>query len=132
VFYGLMSVGAGAALGAWLRWGLSLVLNPIVPMLPLGTLSANLVGGYLIGLVLGYIDHFQALSPEARLFVTTGFLGGLTTFSTFSGEVGSLLLRGEYVWAGAVIAANLFGSIVLTLFGVGTIAFAKSWLSGGG
>ena len=132
MFYGLMSVGAGAALGAWLRWGLSLVLNPIVPMLPLGTLSANLVGGYLIGLVLGYIDHFQALSPEARLFVTTGFLGGLTTFSTFSGEVGSLLLRGEYVWAGAVIAANLFGSIVLTLFGVGTIAFAKSWLSGGG
>jgi len=132
VFYGLISVGAGAALGAWLRWGLSLVLNPIVPMLPLGTLSANLVGGYLIGLVLGYIDHFQALSPEARLFVTTGFLGGLTTFSTFSGEVSSLLLRGEYVWAGAVIAANLFGSIVLTLFGVGTIAFAKSWLSGGG
>ncbi|HET6472528.1 MAG TPA: fluoride efflux transporter CrcB [Pseudomonadales bacterium] len=132
MFYGLISVGAGAALGAWLRWGLSLVLNPIVPMLPLGTLSANLVGGYLIGLVLGYIDHFQALSPEARLFVTTGFLGGLTTFSTFSGEVSSLLLRGEYVWAGAVIAANLFGSIVLTLFGVGTIAFAKSWLSGGG
>ena len=132
MFYGLISVGAGAALGAWLRWGLSLVLNPIVPMLPLGTLSANLVGGYLIGLVLGYIDHFQALSPEARLFVTTGFLGGLTTFSTFSGEVSSLLLRGEYVWAGAAIAANLFGSIVLTLLGVATIAFAKSWFSGGG
>jgi len=132
VFYGLISVGAGAALGAWLRWGLSLVLNPIVPMLPLGTLSANLVGGYLIGLVLGYIDHFQALSPEARLFVTTGFLGGLTTFSTFSGEVSSLLLRGEYVWAGATIAANLLGSIVLTLLGVATIAFAKSWFSGGG
>ncbi|HTO56156.1 MAG TPA: fluoride efflux transporter CrcB [Pseudomonadales bacterium] len=132
MFYGLISVGAGAALGAWLRWGLSLVLNPIVPMLPLGTLSANLVGGYLIGLVLGYIDHFQALSPEARLFVTTGFLGGLTTFSTFSGEVSSLLLRGEYVWAGATIAANLLGSIVLTLLGVATIAFAKSWFSGGG
>lgn len=132
MFYGLISVGAGAALGAWLRWGLSLVLNPIVPMLPLGTLSANLVGGYLIGLVLGYIDHFQALSPEARLFVTTGFLGGLTTFSTFSGEVSSLLLRGEYVWAGAAIVANLFGSIVLTLLGVATIAFAKSWFSGGG
>ena len=132
MFYGMISVGAGAALGAWLRWCLSLLLNPIVPMLPLGTLSANLVGGYLIGLVLGYIDHFQTLSPQARLFVTTGFLGGLTTFSTFSGEVSALLLRGEYAWAGATIAANLLGSIVLTLLGVATIAFAKSWMAGGG
>jgi len=132
VFYGMISVGAGAAIGAWLRWWLSLMLNPIVPMLPLGTLGSNLIGGYLIGLVLGYIDHFQALSPEMRLFVTTGFLGGLTTFSTFSGEVGSLLMRGEYVWAGAVIGANLLGSVVLTLLGVATIAVAKSWFSGGG
>ena len=130
MFYGLISVGAGAALGAWLRWGLSLVLNPVVPMLPLGTLSANLIGGYMIGLVLGYIDHFQTLSPEARLFITTGFLGGLTTFSTFSGEVSALLMRGEYTWAGATIAANLIGSIVLTLLGVATIAAAKSWFSG--
>jgi CrcB protein len=126
----MISVGAGAALGAWLRWWLSLVLNPIVPLLPLGTLSANLIGGYMIGLVLGYIDHFQTLSPEARMFVTTGFLGGLTTFSTFSGEVSALLMRGEYVWAGATIAANLIGSIALTLLGVATIALAKTWFSG--
>ena len=131
MFYGMISVGAGAALGAWLRWWLSLLLNPIVPMLPLGTLGANLIGGYLIGLVLGYIDHFQALSPELRLFVTTGFLGGLTTFSTFSGEVSSLLMRGEYAWAGATVAANLLGSLALTLLGVATIAIAKSWFSGG-
>jgi CrcB protein len=132
VLYGMISVGLGAALGAWLRWWLSLLLNPIVPMLPLGTLGANLVGGYLIGLVLGYIDHFQSLSPEVRLFVTTGFLGGLTTFSTFSGEVSSLLIRGEYTWAGATIGANLIGSVVLTLLGVATIGAAKSWFSGGG
>ena len=132
MFYGMISVGAGAALGAWLRWWLSLVLNPIAPMLPLGTLMSNLIGGYLIGLVLGYIDHFQALSPEARLFVTTGFLGGLTTFSTFSGEVSALLLRGEYGWAGATIGANLLGSVALTLLGVATIAVAKSWFSDGG
>jgi CrcB protein len=130
VFYGLISVGAGAALGAWLRWWLSLLLNPILPMLPLGTLSANLIGGYLIGLVLGYIDHFQSLSPEVRLFMTTGFLGGLTTFSTFSGEVSALLMRSEYVWAGATIAANLLGSVILTLLGVATIAYLKTWLSG--
>jgi len=106
------------------------VLNPIVPMLPLGTLTANLIGGYMIGLVLGYIDHFQTLSPESRLFITTGFLGGLTTFSTFSGEVSALLMRGEYVWAGATIAANLIGSVALTLLGVATIAAAKTWFSG--
>jgi CrcB protein len=101
-------------------------------MLPLGTLMSNLIGGYLIGLVLGYIDHFQALSPDARLFVTTGLLGGLTTFSTFSGEVSALLLRGEYGWAGATIGANLLGSVALTLLGVATIAVAKSWFSDGG
>jgi CrcB protein len=123
---GFVSVGLGAMLGAWLRWGLSLGLNPVLPMLPLGTLISNLVGGYLIGLVLGYIEHFQAFSPEARLFITTGFLGGLTTFSTFSGESTALLMRQEYVWAGALISAHLIGSIVMTLLGVGTIALLKS------
>lgn len=124
--YGFFSVGIGAALGAWLRWGLSVTLNPILPMLPLGTLASNLVGGYLIGLVLGYIDHFQSLSPEVRLLITTGFLGGLTTFSTFSAESTALLMRQEYLWAGIVIGGHVVGSILMTMLGVGTIALLKN------
>jgi CrcB protein len=124
--YGFFSVGVGAAFGAWLRWWLSVVLNPILPMFPLGTLVSNLVGGYLIGLVLGYIEHFQTLSPEMRLLITTGFLGGLTTFSTFSAESTALLMRQEYLWAGMVIGGHVIGSILMTLLGVGTIALLKS------
>ncbi len=124
--YGFFSVGIGAALGAWLRWGLSVTLNPILPMLPLGTLASNLVGGYLIGLVLGYIDHFQSMSPEMRLLITTGFLGGLTTFSTFSAESTALLMRQEYLWAGIVIGGHVVGSILMTMLGVGTIALLKN------
>ena len=124
--YGFVSVGIGAALGAWLRWGLSVTLNPILPMLPLGTLVSNLVGGYLIGLVLGYIEQFQSFSPEMRLLITTGFLGGLTTFSTFSAESTALLLRQEYLWASIVIGGHVIGSILMTLLGVGTIALLKN------
>ena len=128
-WYGFMSVGVGAMFGAWLRWGLGMALNPLLPTLPLGTLAANLIGGYLIGLVIGYIEHFQALSPEIRLFVTTGFLGGLTTFSTFSAETTTLLLRQDYVWAGLSIGAHLVGSLAMTLLGVGTVVLAKGWLT---
>jgi CrcB protein len=124
--YGFVSVGVGAAIGAWLRWWLSNALNPIVPMLPLGTLASNLVGGYLIGLVLGYIEHFQTLSPELRLLITTGFLGGLTTFSTFSAESTALLMRQEFAWAGILIGGHVIGSILMTLLGVGTIALLKN------
>ena len=124
--YGFLSVGVGAAVGAWLRWWLSNTLNPIVPMLPLGTLASNLVGGYLIGLVLGYIEHFQTVSPELRLLITTGFLGGLTTFSTFSAESTALLMRQEYGWAGMLIGGHVIGSILMTLLGVGTIALLKN------
>jgi len=132
VFYGIVSVGIGAMLGAWLRWLLTLLLNPIIPMLPLGTLTSNLIGGYLIGLVLGYIEHFQTLSPEMRLFITTGFLGGLTTFSTFSAETSALLLRQEYLWAGLMIGAHVIGSIAMTLLGVATIAWLKGGFAGHG
>ena len=132
VFYGIVSVGVGAMLGAWLRWMLTLLLNPIIPMLPLGTLTSNLIGGYLIGLVLGYIEHFQTLSPEMRLFITTGFLGGLTTFSTFSAETSALLLRQEYLWAGLMIGAHVIGSIAMTLLGVATIAWLKGGFAGHG
>lgn len=126
--YAFLSVGVGAAFGAWLRWGLGIVLNPMLPNLPLGTLAANLIGGYLMGLALGYFEHFQALAPETRLLITTGFLGGLTTFSTFSAETTTLLLRHEYGWASLIVGSHVVGSLVLTVLGIGTVALIKSWM----
>jgi fluoride exporter len=120
MFAGLVAVGMGAALGAWLRWGLSAWLNPRVPHFPLGTLAANLVGGYLVGFAVAYFAARHELPPEARLFAITGFLGGLTTFSTFSSEVTQLLLRGEY-WTGGTLAfTHLAGSLALTIVGIAT------------
>ena len=117
---GAVAVGAGAALGAWLRWALSAWLNPYLPKLPLGTLASNLIGGYLVGFAVAYFAQRHDLPPEARLFAITGCLGGLTTFSTFSAEVTQMLLAGEY-WAGALIAfTHLTGSIVLTIAGIAT------------
>jgi fluoride exporter len=114
------AVGVGAALGAWLRWGLSVWLNARLPKFPLGTLASNLVGGYLVGFAVAYFMLRHDLSPEWRLFVVTGFLGGLTTFSTFSAEVTELLARGDYT-AGLVLAAtHLFGSLLLTAAGFAT------------
>jgi len=113
-----LAVGVGAVLGAWLRWGLGGWLNPMLPTVPLGTLVANLVGGYLIGLAIAYFGDHAALAPEARLFVITGFLGALTTFSTFSAEAVTLLLRAQYGWWAAHALAHLAGSIVMTLAGI--------------
>ena len=117
-------MGAGAAVGAWLRWWLSVLLNPIVPALPLGTLVSNLVGGYLMGIALGVIQHAQVLSPELRLLITTGFLGGLTTFSAFSGEAAALLGQQQYGWFAALIAAHVAGSILMTIAGILSVRLA--------
>ncbi len=116
-----LSVGVGAALGAWLRWGLGTLLNPLFPTLPLGTLAANLTGGLLMGLAMGAFAHYQALSPEIRLFITTGFLGGLTTFSTFSAEASTLLLRQQYAWFAAHVLLHVAGSLTATLAGIALI-----------
>lgn len=113
----LLATGCGAFLGACLRYLFGLALNPVFPTIPLGTLAANLLGGLIMGLILGAFTQFQAFSPEARLFVTTGFLGGLTTFSTFSGETITLLLRQEYAWTFAIVGLHLFGSLAMTLLG---------------
>jgi CrcB protein len=118
---GLLAVGGGAAAGAWLRWWLSVVLNPLLPSLPLGTLTANLVGGYLIGMAFAAFTHFQTLSPELRLLLVTGFLGGLTTFSTFSAEAAELLSREQYGWTAVLLASHVAGSIAMTFAGAASL-----------
>jgi CrcB protein len=117
----LLAVGVGAALGAWLRWWLGGVLNPAYPTLPLGTLAANLLGGYLVGVAIAFFTQHTHIPPEARLFVITGFLGGLTTFSTFSAEVVTLLANGQVAWAIAAASVHLFGSLALTGLGIVTV-----------
>lgn len=125
-FGGFLAVGLGAALGAWLRWWFSLTLNPLFPTLPLGTLAANLVGGYLVGVAVAFFAQSASLPPEARLFAITGFLGGLTTFSTFSAEVVTLLARAEYLWALGAASVHLLGSLAMTALGMATVHFLRS------
>jgi CrcB protein len=115
---GFLAVGLGAIFGAWLRWWLGIVFNPIFPTLPLGTLAANLIGGLLMGLAMGVIAQFDALPPAARLMFMTGFLGALTTFSTFSAEATTLILREQFGWLAIHVAVHLFGSLSATLLGI--------------
>lgn len=114
----LFAVLLGGAIGSALRWMLGLALNPIFPDLPLGTLTVNLAGGFIIGGAIGIFDQFQSLPPELRLFVLTGFCGGLTTFSTFSAETVNALLRQQYNWSLAIVAAHLIGSLAMTVAGI--------------
>ena len=114
------AVGVGAGLGAWLRWGLAVWLNPRVEHFPLGTLAANLVGGYLVGFAVAYFLARPDIPPQWRLFAITGFLGALTTFSTFSAEVTELLSRGDFVVGGTLAATHLAGSLLLTAAGFAT------------
>lgn len=124
-WWAFAAVGGGAALGAWARWGLGLWLNPVLPELPLGTLAANVAGGYLAGLVLAWFAATQSVSPETRLLVVTGFLGALTTFSTFSVEAVTLLQRQQPGWALAHVALHLAGSLGATVLGMWTLRLAK-------
>jgi CrcB protein len=115
------AVGFGAFGGAVLRWGLGLGFNAVFPAIPMGTLAANLVGGLLMGLAIGGFPAFQALPPLGRLALTTGFLGGLTTFSTFSAESVTLWMDREIGWAFAHTALHLLGSLLMTLTGIGLV-----------
>jgi CrcB protein len=124
---GILAVGGGAAIGAWLRWWLGVLLNPVFPTLPLGTLAANLTGGLLMGLAMELLTRHAFIPAEVRLLVTTGFLGGLTTFSTFSAEIVTLLTRQEYLWASAVIGAHVVGSLAMTILGIVLIRAVYQW-----
>ncbi|NEX59870.1 fluoride efflux transporter CrcB [Noviherbaspirillum galbum] len=121
-----LAVGVGAALGAWSRWWLGIWLNNLHAHVLFGTLSANLIGGYLIGIAVGFFTDHAGVPPEWRLFAVTGFLGGLTTFSSFSAESLLLLQRGDYAWALAHSALHLLGSIALCIAGYATYRLITS------
>lgn len=118
-------IALGGGLGSVLRWFFSLSFNHIFPTLPLGTLTANLVAGYLIGVFIVIFTNNPSMAPEWRLFIITGCLGGLSTFSTFSAEVATLLQQGRMLWGGIVIATHVIGSISMTLMGMATVSAIK-------
>ena len=121
----VLSIAAGATLGALLRWVLAGRFNPLHPSLPLGTLAANLIGGYLIGIAVAYFAERPDMSPEVRLFVITGFLGGLTTFSTFSAEVVMQIHEARFLAAFTTALVHMLGSFALTALGIATVHYLK-------
>jgi CrcB protein len=121
----VLAISTGAALGALLRWCLGLGLNALLPQLPLGTLLANLLGGYLVGVAVVVLAPQSGVAPEWRLFAITGFLGGLTTFSTLSAEVVHALQQGRLGWALATVSTHVLGSLTLTVAGMATAAWFK-------
>ena len=122
----ILGVGVGAACGAWLRWLFAVLFNPLIAHIPLGTLLVNLIGGYLMGIAMGVFTIHVNLSPELRMMIVTGFLGGLTTFSSFSAEVVSLFLRHEVGWGLMTILLHVIGSLCLTGLGLWTVALMQA------
>lgn len=123
MFNTIIAISMGASLGAVLRWFLGTKLNHIYPNLPIGTLTANIVGGYLIGFFIAYFAQNTSLSPEWKLLIITGFLGGLTTFSTFSAEMVSLLQQNNYQSFFIGLIAHVIGSLIMTILGIFTFKF---------
>lgn len=121
----ILVIFCGAGFGALLRAGFNVVTVNTASVIPLGTLIANLVGGYLVGLAVAFFGNNPQLSPEWRLFIVTGFLGGLTTFSSFSAEVVAMIQRGEFTWALGTALLHLFGSLLLTFLGILTYQALK-------
>lgn len=121
----IVAISVGASAGALLRWWLGDRLNAVFPLLPPGTLAANIIGGYVIGAAVAFFASYPAMPAEWRLLVITGFCGGLTTFSTFSAEVAGLLQRGQGLWALAEVGAHVGASVVMTFAGMATVLWAR-------
>ncbi|MFC4703069.1 MULTISPECIES: fluoride efflux transporter CrcB [Paraburkholderia] len=121
MFQSALAVAIGGALGSLFRWFLGIRLNGLYPDLPLGTLAANVIAGYSIGVAIAFFARLPQIPPEWRLFVTTGLMGGLSTFSTFSAEVVGDLQQGRFAWAAGEIAIHLSASIIMTLLGFATV-----------
>jgi CrcB protein len=119
----VIAICIGACVGALSRWQLGLWLNPAsAGLMPLGTLAANLIGGYLVGVCVAVFQQLPELDPVWRLALVTGFLGALTTFSSFSAEVVTMLQQGRYALAAGTSGVHLFGSLALTLLGLKSVA----------
>lgn len=125
MFNSILAISIGASIGAVGRWLLSLWLNKVFLFIPLGTLLANLVGGYLIGVAFALFANHPSWPAEWRLLVITGFLGGLTTFSTFSIETVSLLQQEKWLWAAMQIILHVLGSLIMTLMGLATVSYLR-------
>jgi CrcB protein len=121
----IVAIGVGGGGGALLRWWLGLTLNAYFPAIPPGTLAANLIGGYVVGVAVAFFATYSAIAPEWRLFVITGFCGGLTTFSTFSAEIVTLMQQGRTLLALGAAGAHLCGSIIMTFAGIGTVVWIR-------
>jgi len=121
----VVAISVGASLGALLRWWLGSQLNSLFPTIPPGTLTANLVGGYIAGIAIAFFATYSAIAPEWRLLIITGFCGGLTTFSTFSAEIATLLQQGRSLWAVSAAAVHLGGSVLMTLAGIATVHWIR-------
>ena len=121
----IVALCVGGSLGTLVRWWLGLTLNGQFPTIPPGTLAANLIGGYVVGIAVAFFATYTSLAPEWRLLVITGFCGGLTTFSTFSAETVTLLQQGRALWACAAMGAHLAGSLIMTFAGIGTVALLR-------
>lgn len=119
-----LAIASGATIGALLRWRLHIAFAGSGAMIPLGTLLANLIGGLLIGIVIGMLDQFDTLPVPLRMAITVGFLGGLTTFSTFSAETVGFILRGEWLATVLIVVAHVLGSVLATLLGVALVRLA--------
>jgi fluoride exporter len=122
MYLSILAVGIGGALGSLLRWVLGLRLNALFPTLPLGTLASNIIAGYVIGVAVAFFARVPDIAPEWRLFVITGLMGGLSTFSTFSAEVVSHLQQGRFGWALGEIGIHVCASVVMTILGIATVS----------
>lgn len=126
MIYSVIAIVSGAAIGALLRWFLGLKLNPLYSAIPLGTLGANIIGGYLIGIAIAFFSINTSISTEWKLFIITGFLGGLTTFSTFSAEIVTALQEGRILNAATGTLLHVGGSLIMTFLGIATVMFLQN------